>query len=190
MSIDLAQCFWQSFEADSVNLAEKIYGGKLRDAFEGVEAMLDKSGFAFSFELTLEEGDAVLILTPEGDKNEAARIDCFAESRPHIKGWRIYTRRQRKSLHDAFAFVRHIYGLDIHDATFDLESGARGFKVKMYSGALTSLTVDEIRGLVETFLDHAVGEAVVMAQVFEASGQSAGNGHLAPAELIEKLTQD
>ncbi len=181
-----ARDFWQAFGDEAAALATRIAAGNLREAFQRVESLLHEHGFDFCFELTEEGREAVLVLTPEGDQERARRIDHLVKARPEIPGWRVYGRRQRKPLEDAFAFVRHVYSLDVSDATFDLRETPKGYEVTMRSKAMEGLTGEEAQGLVSTFLDHAVGEDVVMARVAGLAAHD-GRGHLSPAALVTSL---
>jgi hypothetical protein len=186
MKVNAARDFWQAFGAEEAALADRITAGNLRQAFERVESLMQEHGFDFSFELTEEDGKAVLVLTPEGDQEQARRIDQLLQASPGITGWRLYGRRQRKPLKDAFAFVRNIYGVDISHATFDIQETPKGYEVTMHSKAVKGLPVAEAEGLVATFLDHAVGEEVVMARVRRLAAHD-GLGHLSPAALVASL---
>jgi hypothetical protein len=187
MISDAAKCFWQEFDASSEVLAKKVIGGH-REAFQHIETLLQKNGFDFCFELTCEGPDAVLALTPEGNVGVAQRIENLVQEKHDIRGWRVYSYRQRKPLPDALTFVRHIYGIDVADASFDLQVNFGFYRITMYCGDLNKLATGEIYGLVETFLDHAIGEELVMSQVREVSGRAAGRGHLSVSELVQKLT--
>jgi len=183
---DAKHKFWQAFVAQANSLARSVTGRDFANAFQRIESLLQKYGFDFCFELTEEGGDAVLVLTPEGDRAEASRIDDLLKARPEITGWRFYGRRQRKPLEDAFVFVRHVYDLDVSDATFDLRATERGQEVTMYSDAIEGLAQEAAEGLIATFLDHAVGEDIVMKKVARLIPGS-GRGQLSPPELVEGL---
>lgn len=189
MESTVARDFWRVFDAEASDLATKIAAGDLRGAFSRVESLLDAHGLGFCFELTQEGRDAVLVLTPEGDEDQARQIDAFVQLSPGIAGWRVYSRRQRKPLNDVYAFVRHIYDLDVTDATFDLRESPQGDVVTMHSKAVQGLTEEQAQGLVATFLDHAVGEGVVMASV---GGMSAtdGLGELSAEALVAALVRN
>jgi len=181
-----ANDFWRAFCVEADTLTAMIVAGHLRGAFQRVESLLQEHGFDYCFELTHEGCETVLVLTPEGDHEQAQCIDHLVEAKPELSGWRVYGRRQRKTLEDAFAFVRHIYNLDVSDATFDLRETPEGYKITMYSKAMRGLTAQEAYGLVATFLDHAVGENVVMARVIGFSAQE-GVGRLSAAALVSAL---
>jgi len=146
MKDNAAHGFWQAFVAEAGALASRVATGNLRNAFQRVESLLQDHGFDFCFELTKEGGHAVLVLTPECDEERARRIDELIQVSPEIPGWRVYGRRQRKLLEDAFAFVRHIYGLDVTDSSFDLRETPRGYEVTMRSKAVQGLTAEEAQG--------------------------------------------
>jgi hypothetical protein len=186
MKDSAARDFWHAFGTEAATLARTIAAGNMREAFQRIESLLREHGFDFCFELTEEGGEAVLVLTPEGDHEQAGRIDRLLEATRGVPGWRIYGRRQRKPLKDAFAFVRTIYGLDVSDATFDIRDTPKGYEVTMRSKAVKGLTGSEARGLVATFLDHAVGEDVVMERVAVLHADD-GLGHLSPASLVASL---
>jgi hypothetical protein len=190
MISDAAKCFWQEFDASSEVLAENVIGGRHREAFQHIETLLQKNGFDFCFELTCEGPDAVLALTPEGNVEVAQRIENLVQAKPDIRGWRVYSHRQRKPLSDALTFVRHIYGIDVADASFDLQLNFGLYRITMYCGDLNELTTGEICGLVETLLDHAIGEELVMSKVEEVSGRAFGRGQLSLSELVQRLTVD
>ncbi len=180
--------FWAAFRAEADELARKIAAGDLRGPFQRVESLLDEHGLQFCFDLTEEGHDAVLVLTPEGDHEQARLVDDLLGAMPPIAGWRVYGRRQRKPLKDAFTFVRHVYGRDVSDATFSLQEADAGVVVTMHSAAMGGLSDEEVAGLVATFLDHALGEDVVMDRV---SGVAAGDGsgHLSAQDLITSLSR-
>lgn len=187
MSSRMEQDFWLLFSVSAEELAKEISKNNLRAAFDRVEVMLRQHGFDFAFELTKEGNDSVLVLTPEGDQREAQLIDELIKAMPKIPGWRVYPRRQRKPLSDAFAFVRNIYGVDISEATFDLRKSSARYEVVMSSSSLADLEPDEVKGLIGTFLDHAIGEDAAMTLIVGVSGQSSGRLHFSPANLVEKL---
>lgn len=178
--------FWSAFRVGADELARQIATGDLRGAFQRMESLLDEHGLQFCFELTEEGSDAVLVLTPEGDQEQAQLIDDLVGAMPPIAGWRVYGRRQRKPLRDAFTFVRHVYGRDVSDATFSLRETPEGVVVTMHSAAMSGLAEEEVEGLIATFLDHALGEDVVMDRV-NGLAAGGGRGHLSPEELVTSL---
>jgi hypothetical protein len=185
---ETADQFWLEFKSEAPALAARLRRGELRAAFDRVEQLLEQHGFNFSFDITESEAnEPVLIVTPERDQNEARRVDAFMAGRPEIKGWRFYGRRQRKPLEDAFVFVRHVHGIDVGDATFDLRNGLNGAEVTMHSAAFRDLSPEEARAATETFLDHAIGEALAMAHVKKVDTYAESGGMLSAAELVTRL---
>ncbi|KAF0240446.1 MAG: hypothetical protein FD180_4933 [Planctomycetota bacterium] len=163
-----------------------IKKGGLRIAFKRIEDLLESNGFDYCFDLTQENDHAVLVLTPEGDSDVAKHIDELVSAFPGIPGWVVHGRRQRKLLPDAMALVLRIYGIDIGDATFDVRRGERGIEVAMHCAAAVSLPSDVSKGMLATFLDHAIGEATVMNSItrFAVLG---GGGTLSSTELVDEL---
>ncbi len=182
-----ARKFWEAFQAVAESLATRLLAGNQREVFDRVEGLLGAHGFDFAFEMTHEDGYAVLVLTPEGDPERAQEIDTLLSVRPSIRKWRFYGRRQRKPLEDAFVFVRHVAGVDVSDASFDVRDTPRGYEVVMHSKGLAGLTLEETSGVVATFLDHAAGEDAVMAHVAEISGQDEGRGKHTASSLVALL---
>lgn len=176
--------FWEAFSTMSGELGQDVASGKLREAFQRVDALLQGLDLDFCFELTREGDTAVLVLTPEGDPQKGSMIDALVAAKPEIPGWRVYRRRQRKPLKDALAFVRRIYGLDLSDATFDLRGSPGRYEVVMHSKVAEGLAPDEAYGLVATFLDHAIGEEVVMARVSRMEASQSAGGHFSAEELV------
>ncbi|MGD9584852.1 MAG: hypothetical protein AB7V26_14440 [Lysobacterales bacterium] len=162
--------FWREFLNSSEAVRKHIMTDRMREAFEIVEMLLQRSGFNFAFELTKDEHSAILVLTPEGDALQARRIDDLLAIQPEIPGWSFFGRRQRKSLEDALTFVRKIYGLDVSDARFQLVSTDFGNEVIVVSNAMLGLSIDESYGLAVTLLDHALGEDHVMSKVYGVRG--------------------
>lgn len=183
MSTDGA-LFWRAFQAEAEQLAGFVRSGQLRRAFERVEDLLQRHGQDCCFDITMD-GEAVLILSPEGDPEEAARIDSLLRERPEIPGWRFFGRRQKKPVQDAFAFVRHIWGRDISDATFDVSGSG---EVTVYSKGLAGLEQEKVEGVIATFLDHALGESVAMSRVTGVAGRSTGAGRHAAEAMVKIVT--
>ncbi|MCU1244571.1 MAG: hypothetical protein JWN02_481 [Acidobacteria bacterium] len=169
MSSDIAM-FWEGFGRRCEHLANDIKQHHLRVAFNDVEALLAKSGFDSAFELTRQGNDAVLILTPEGDSDEAVRIDRLLAARPALPGWRFYGRRLQKDPDDALVFVRHIYDVDLNDPHFIVQKVGDKFDVTMLSSALKGMSAEQRRSITTTFLHHAVGEENVMKKVRQIRG--------------------
>jgi hypothetical protein len=186
VSDDNEMRFWRAFQREAAQLADYVASGQMRRAFDRVEALLQEQSFDYCFDITKDVA-AVLILTPEGNREAAERIDHLLAKRPSIPGWRFYGRRQRKCVDDAFAFVRHIWGCDISDATFDLKPPG---EVTLYSRALGGLDPGKIEGIIATFLDHALGESVVMSRVTGVSGSAVGAGQYSADAMVRLVGDD
>jgi len=185
---DSAAVFWRTFEEKAGHIRKLILSGKHREAFNMVEHLLADHGYDFSFDLTEQDGLTVMILSPEGDRSEAARIDSLIASKPPMPKWIVYGRRQRKPLEDVYAIIRHIYDLDVEDAKFVTEDAPGGLNIMMYSKAFVGLNDEESKGLVATCLDHALGEDFVMSQIGGMRGSPAGNSSgMSARELIDSL---
>jgi hypothetical protein len=162
--------FWIDFIEKSPVVRECIRSRQMRSAFDMIEALLVAHGYDFAFELTEEESSAVLVLSPEGDTDQARRIDELIALCPQVSGWKFYGRRQRKAFKDAVAFVRHIYSRDVGDAVFQVGKTGRGQDVTVITRAMEGLSADEVDGLAATLLDHALGEDVIMSRVSAIRG--------------------
>lgn len=179
--------FWRSFRNHADALAALIAAGRLREAFDTVESILERHGMNYCFDLTECGDQAVLVLTPEGDPARALKIDELLQCKPEIEGWQVLGRRPRKALDDAFVFVREIYDIDIGTATWSLRTSETGDEVVMFSAAVADLDAEQREGLVRTFLDHAVGESVTMSRVSTAMARPVGTGGLSASELVAAL---
>ena len=157
--------FWVDFLEFSTTVREHIRARRMRAAFDMVEAILQAHGYDFAFELTEEKTLSVLVLTPEGDREQAQRIDELLVRRPDVPGWRFYGRRQRKEFKDALTFVRHIHGCDASDVMFYASEGDSGHEITVITQAMEGLSDGAAYGLAATLLDHALGEDAVMSQV-------------------------
>jgi hypothetical protein len=173
--------FWRAFRAEAALLAQLTASGQMRRVFDRVETLLQEHGLDFCFDLTQDGEAAMLILTPEGDREQAKRIDDLLEKRPDIAGWRFFGRRQRKTIDDAFVFVRRIWGCDISDATFDVEPSG---EVTLYSKGLQGFDTDTTDGVIATFLDHALGESVAMSRVTGVTGATEGIGRYSAEAMV------
>jgi hypothetical protein len=185
--------FWSEFAKAADKLHTLVLDGEVRRAFDRIEAILRRSGQSFICEVTGQDEKAVLAFTPEGDPAVAAQIDAFLSEMPQLPRWRVYGRRQRKPLADAFAFVAHIYGLALDEARFVPQREREGVTVTMFSDAVKDLSPDVARGLLATFLDHAVGEELMMSKITRMETKTAAqllpgrSDVLAPAQLVMAL---
>jgi len=161
----MTNVFWRDFVKVAAAIRRQVQEGKLRLAFDNVESLLSTHGYHFAFEITEDWPDVVLALTPEGDPVAAKSIDNLVAYHPRIDGWKIYTRRQRKHLKDAVAFVLEIYGWDTIDARFEVDNYQGRYSLTLVSHAIADLTPEVISGLSATLLDHLLGEEFVMTHI-------------------------
>ncbi|HYF50619.1 MAG TPA: hypothetical protein VEJ63_14500 [Planctomycetota bacterium] len=193
MSDSNAKSFWQNFQSSSADYARRLLGGEVRETFSDVDALLQAHGYDISFELTVDNGVAVLILSPEGDVEEAKRIDALAGLAPKLRHWKVLSRKPRKNLSDAFVFIDHIYGVDCRDATFILtRTVSNKDRIVMRTAAVEGFTDAEANGLAKTFLFHALGEDMVMerfSEVIAAAPDSSATGEkgFSASELVATI---
>jgi hypothetical protein len=187
-----AKLFWQSLLEESEVLRRQITGGAIRAAYDRVQELLQFSNVDFVHELTYDDdGDAVLVFSPESNPDVAKRIDAFVDAAPLLPKWKVFTRRQRKPANDAFVMLRHVYSLNASDATFLIQRLPNGFSVTMYSAVASELGAAEATGFVHFFLEHALGEALAMAYVSDASVQvpQAEQKGITPQQLVDFFVQ-
>lgn len=161
----MTNMFWSDFVKVAGSLRCQVQKGNLRFAFDTIESLLSTHGYHFAFEITESGSDVVIAFTPEGDPAAAKSIDNLVAHHPRLDGWKIYTRRQRKHLKDAVAFVLEIYGRDTSDAKFEVRNCAGCYFLTLVSSAIAGLTSEEVDGLSATLLDHLLGEEFVMTHI-------------------------
>ena len=83
--------------------------------------------------------------------------------------------------------MRHLYGVDVADASYDVAPEGGGYRVTMYCSAFATFAPGETAGLIATLLDHALGEDLAMASVSAADGRVAGRGALSLADVAHRL---
>jgi hypothetical protein len=178
--------FWELFAENAEAIRNRLAEGKTRVAFNEVEALLTKFGLEFSFDLTMIGNRAVLILTPEGDWDLAKEIDELIREAREIPNWEVYGRRQKKELSDVFEILKGIYGEDAQDALFSVRRLNGKYEVIMHTQAVKGYTEAEANGFVATFLDHAVGEEIVMSKVgrMAASSDFPSEGSYSSEEVV------
>jgi hypothetical protein len=182
--------FWQRFAAKANKIRSLVLERHLRVAFGEIEQMLTASGYECAFELTQEEGNAVLVLTPESSDAVATEIDALLAACPVIVGWHFYGRRVKKGLADALTFVRNIYGVDLSQARFAVRMQSNGgYEVTMYSQLPANFGESDAEGLLMTFLEHALGEQDVMLRVSAVRVEAGApeEGRLLSAEHVMAL---
>jgi hypothetical protein len=180
--------FWRSFEQHAVEIRELLSRDEMNLAFSAVEEVMRSCGLDLAFDLTTAPlGGALLVLTPEGDPVQAQIIDELVDAAPPIEGWTVVGRRERKPVSDALAFVRHIYGIDISGARFDVTEAEGKYQVTMHEPACGHLTEEERIGLLATYLDHALGEDLVMRRIAQMDIHVGSGGAMSGSEMVQKI---
>jgi hypothetical protein len=181
--------FWNLFSEEKDELYTQIISGNVRPAYERIGEFATLANFPYVYEVTSDADNAILIFTPESDRDIAIVIDSFVAAAPALPRWKIFNRRQAKPVEDAFAMLENVYEVDVRDATFSMEQGSAGFDVVMYSKAADILGEEEKEGFVSFFLEHAIGEANAMAFV----GRRAIHAHdrrgiaLSPHDFVTRV---
>jgi len=154
--------FWNEFLRNALRWSMAMRSGQQRMVFHSIDELLQSHGLPFCFDLTIDDADCLLILSPEGDTGVAEMIDKLVAAAPKTQAWRILGRRPRKPLADAAAIVRSLYRLDPLQARFRTYESGGNHLVEMVVPASADLTSDEGLGMINTFLWHAFGEEFVM----------------------------
>lgn len=179
--------FWLRFKPDAGLLHEALLQNQTRDVFRRIEQILQECGHDYCFDVTSDNRTAILIFSPEGDAATAQDIDKLLKAGPPIPGWLFFGRRQKKPLNDALAIIRNMYGVDLQDATFDLTDSQSELVVTMFSPQVEKLTPNGAKGLVATFLDHAIGEDFSMRHVSRMEARAKGVGPLRAAAFVDAI---
>jgi hypothetical protein len=192
--MDKARDFWTMFGKRARKWANLLHSGRTQEAFEDIDRVLSDRGYDFPFDLTSDDEHCIITFSPEGDPELASEIDTLVKSAPTIVGWQIFGRRQRKELADAYAIVANLYDADVSQATFQILKHRGDIQVVMYFPNAKQLGEDEQAALVATFLDHAVGEDLVMSRSIRSrlkpSRPPSELRVLSAPELIDKLLKD
>lgn len=156
------QGFWSAFQREAAELRAKVFSRDIVSAHRRVQELLTAARYPYVHELTSMGDDAVLVLTPEGDRAIARIVDWFVSFAPSIPGWVVHRRRQPRPVDQAFRLTEIAFGVDVKDALFlDVEC-SDGLTVMMFTSASRYLHGDQQQGLVAFLLQHLLGEAVVI----------------------------
>jgi len=182
--------FWEHFRREAPAWASLLYSGQGKVVFEGIDNLLELFRFPYCFDITHENSVCYFILSPEGNFVVATRIDELVMSAPSIPKWKVFARRQRKSLEDACAIVRNLYLVDPSTARFRLFERDGSQFIQMFVPPSADLETEEQIGLLYTFLWHAIGEATVMdehigAELFLAEPPLGAT--LSASELVKRF---
>lgn len=154
--------FWEWFEQHHTDIMAIMAGQRPGKVTELIDEALANQGLSMTYEITEGRFGGELTFTPCGDPVAAAFVDRFVAEAPPLDTWVIYSRRQRKSLQSALAFVKAVHGIDIADAHFQVRSVDGRYHLRFLHDGLLALDEDQRFAVAATFLDHALGEAVAM----------------------------
>src|SRR5262249_33738670 len=71
------QLFWASFQQEAEELWATVFRREVPAAHQRIQELLVAANYPYVHELTSEGTDAVLVLTPEGDRSVARTVDWF-----------------------------------------------------------------------------------------------------------------
>ena len=184
--------FWGDFFREAPELTSLVRSGHEQIAFAKIDALLDRFRLPFCFDITCDDYSCYFILSPEGDRETAEQIDNLVRVAPDIPDWKIYPRRPRKTLEDACAIVRQLYLIDPRSARFLITKSDKLKFVQMYVSTGIDLDEDEKKGLINTFLWHAIGEDLVMSEHIKGeviTAISPSGKTITASDLVERLAE-
>jgi len=156
--------FWSDFVRHADSLAKEMQSGNQRKVFDAIDRLLKSNDFDICFDITTDENRCILIFSPEGQSADALLIDQLLEDAPNLTAWEFLGRRPKKELDDVASIVRGLYILDPLQMRYRIHGEKDGLVVEMIVPSSADLSLDESRGMVNTFLWHAIGEGRVMEQ--------------------------
>jgi hypothetical protein len=157
--------FWAAFTAEMDEFLDAVKSGEAFPTYERIGELLRAAGYQNVYELTSDDQDrGALIFSPESDPAVAELIDWFVSFAPAMPKWVVHNRRQRRPWAEAFEMVEQVYRVDVRDAVFSIAEADGRVNVTMYTEAAT-FKKDLKRGTLRFFLEHAVGEDLVMRRV-------------------------
>ncbi len=168
--------FWQWFADHHAEILEIMAGQRQGRVTEVIDAALEQHHLDFVYEVTEGTFGGELTFTPEGDPNLARVLDRFVAQAPSFDTWVIHSRRQRKPLNAALAFVKAIHDIDLHGMHFNVRKLSGQYHLQFLHSELAAFDDDRRFAVAATFLDHALGEALAMGFVGTVDFQSTGEG--------------
>lgn len=157
--------FWRAFDLESHKLFDLVFSSNVLAAYQRIGELLSGANYPYVYEVTSDENNAILVFTPESDADLARIVDAFVRVAPPIPKWRVFNRRQRRPVEDAFAMLEKVYEVDASDAVFSICKATNGFDVTMHTDAAELLGDPEKEGFASFFLEHAIGEELAMRMV-------------------------
>ncbi|QOV91880.1 hypothetical protein IPV69_11215 [Humisphaera borealis] len=161
--------FWNAIQSVQEELRTNIMAGNVVPAYTWVGQALQRSRIDIVHEVTSDDTDAILVFTPESDPKVAREIDMLLAAAPRMNGWKIFGRRQRQEVEDALRMTEEVYDVDLRDARFivtSLQTG--GLEITMFTAAAREFESAAAAGLATFFLEHAIGEMLLMQTVRSA----------------------
>lgn len=168
--------FWGWFAERNVELLEIISGKREGRVTQMIDRALAENGLNLSYDVTEGVFGGELTFTPEGDPSVAEFIDGFVASAPSFDAWVIFPRRQRKSLAAAHAFVEVLHGIDLHDLHFKVVELEGRYHLCFLHDGLLALDEEHRYAVAGTFLDHALGEEILMRTIGQLEFRPSGPG--------------
>jgi hypothetical protein len=156
--------FWRHFIRHADLLAKQMQSGNQRSVFDAIDRLLQSHDLNVCFDITTDENGCILIFSPEGLSADALLIDQLLQDAPILTNWTFLGRRPKKDLNDVAAIVRNLYALDPLQMRYRLHREEDGQVVDMIVPSSADLSLEESKGMVNTFLWHAIGEGRVMEQ--------------------------
>ncbi len=168
--------FWQWFADHNSEILEIMAGRREGRVTEVVDEALRRFNLAFVYEVTEGTFGGELTFTPEGDAGLARVLDRFVAQAPSFDTWVVHSRRQRKALTAALAFVQAIHGVDLQGLHLKVRQLNGQYHLQFIHQELAACSEDRRFAVAATFLDHSLGEAVAMTFVGTLDFQATGDG--------------
>lgn len=181
--------FWQWFADHQHEILEIMAGQRQGRVTDVIDDALGRFRLNVVYEVTEGTFGGELTFTPEGDANLARVLDRFVAQAPSFDTWVIHSRRQRKPLNSALAFVKAIHGVDLHGLHFNVRKLNGQYHLRFLHPELAALDDDKRFGVAATFLDHALGEALSMGFVGTVDFQATGDGIDMPLVLNQIIRE-
>ena len=187
------QGFWRLFADHNHEILEIMAGRRSGKVTDVIDDALRAHHLSFVYEVTEGPFGGELTFTPEGDPTAARVLDHFVAQAPSFDTWVVHSRRNRKPLKAALAFVKALHDVDLTGLHFKARKLGGQFHLLFIHPGLAALDEDRRFAVAATFLDHALGEAVAMSFVGGLDFRADGEGIDAPLvvnEIIREAGQE
>ena len=168
--------FWKWFADHNHEILEIMAGRRQGRVTDVIDDALSRHNLGFVYEITEGTFGGELTFTPDGDHQLARAVDHFVAQAPSFETWVIHSRRQRKALSAALAFVEALHGVDLHGLHFNVRKLDGQYHLQFIHAGLAACQDDRRYAVAATFLDHALGEATAMTFIGALDFQAAGEG--------------